>query len=239
MKSLCLAVFSLVNILNCSVTYSQKDSSSCKVTWEALAGSYSGECKNGLANGKGEARGFEYYKGAFKEGMPNGTGLYYYNDSLYHDGNFQDGLKEGKGEMHYLRKGKPDSIIKGYWSGDEFRGNKYTTYNFKTTETFDNIDIIPSKASGKTVTIEISTTSGLPGGNAATTSVVLTLINMVSPTGSILKTQSRFESSFKSSVTFELIGFPCKLFGTLSDNQTFELELYKAADWKVRFYKNR
>jgi hypothetical protein len=26
-------------------------------------------------------------------------------------------VKEGKGETHYLQKGMPDSVIKGYWVG--------------------------------------------------------------------------------------------------------------------------
>lgn len=47
------------------------------------------------------------------------------------------------------------------------------------------------------------------------------------------------ETSFKSYATFELVSFPCKLFGTLSSNETFEVELYKAADWKIRLFKNQ
>lgn len=27
--------------------------------------------------------------------MPNGTGVYYYHESGYYDGNFQDAIKEG------------------------------------------------------------------------------------------------------------------------------------------------
>jgi hypothetical protein len=33
--------------------------------------------------------------------------------------------------------------------------------------------------------------------------------------------------------------FPCKLFGTLSDGNTFGLDLNKAANWKIRLYKNQ
>jgi MORN repeat len=174
----------------------------------------------------------------FKAGLPNGEGVYSYSDSLYHSGNFQDGIKEGKGETHYVRKTMPDSIIKGYWSGGEYRGKKYITYALTTTEQFDNTEITPSGISGNTVTVEIGTTSGSPNGNS-TRGFVLTLSNLVSPTSSILKTTSKYETSFKSFVTVEIVSFPCKLFGTFSDGQTFELELYKAANWKVRFYKNK
>lgn len=239
MKSIHFAViFFLNSLLGCSCLYAQKDSFFCKVTMKELDGAYLGGCNYGLASGQGEAWGSHHYKGSFKDGMPNGTGIYYYDDSVYYDGNFQDGKKEGKGEMHYPRKAKPDSIIKGYWSGDEFRGKKYITYSFTTTEQFDNTEITPSNARGNTVTFEIGTTSGSPNGTSLG-GYVLTIMNLVSPTASIQKMLSKQESSFKSYMTYELISFPCTLFGSLSDGQTFQLELYKAANWKVRLYKNK
>lgn len=237
MKLVYLVAFILTNTLNYSFIYSQKDSSACRVITKELAGSYTGGCKNGLANGKGEANGVYHYKGSFRAGMPDGAGIYYYSENEYYDGNFQDGIKEGKGEMHYIRKSMPDSVIKGFWSGGEFRGNKYTTYSYSTTEQFDLTEITPSKSSGNTITIEIGTNSGSPNGTAA--GFVLLLSNIVSPNGCILKTRSKYESSFKSYITLELSSFPCKLFGTLTDSQTFELELYKAANWKVRLFKNK
>jgi len=232
-----LLAFIFSNMLNYSFAYTQQDSSSCKVITKSLAGSYAGGCKNGLANGNGEANGAYRYKGEFKDGMPNGTGVYYYSENEYYDGNFQDGIKEGKGEMHYIRKSMPDSVVKGFWSGGEFKGNKYTTYSFSSTEQFDLTEITPSKTSGNSITIEIGTNSGSPNGTAA--GFVLLLSNIVSPNGCILKTRSKYESSFKSYITLELASFPCKLFGTLTDTQTFELELYKAANWKVRLFKNK
>ena len=240
MKASYFIVFLFSIVLNYSFIYGQLDSSACKVRTTDLAGSYTGDCKNGLANGKGDAKGLHHYVGSFKDGMPNGAGIYYYSESEYYNGNFQDGIKEGKGEMHYIRKPMEDSIVKGFWSGDEFKGSKYTTYNFSTTEQFDLTEITPSKTSGNTITIEIGTNTGSPSGaQAGSANFVLMLSNIVSPTGCILKTRSKYESAFKSYVTLELVGFPCKLFGTLSDSQTFELELYKAANWKVRFFRNK
>ncbi len=233
------AAFFVTSLLNFSFLHAQQDSTSCKVIWKNLAGSYTGDCKNGLASGKGEAWGFQHYTGSFKNGMPNGNGVYYYSDSEYHTGNFQDGIKEGKGETHYLRKAMPDSIVKGYWSADEFRGKKYITYTFSSTAQFDLTEIIPSDHIGNTVTIEIGTTSGSPSGTTIKPGYVLTLINLMSPTGSIVKTRAKYESAFKSYTTFELLEFPCTLIGTLSNGATFELELYKDADWKVRLYQNK
>jgi hypothetical protein len=230
-------LFFLANLLLNVSTALAQTTTSCKVNLKDLIGTYTGDCRNGLANGKGEARGFHHYKGQFKNGLPDGTGVYYYDDSTYYDGEFQDGIKEGKGEEHYPRKAKPDSVINGYWSGGEYRGKKYVTYSFSTTEQFDQTQITPSSASGNTVSIEIGTTSGSPNGSALS-GVVLSLLDLVSPSASIQKVTSKYVSSFKSYANYEIISFPCKLFGTLSDGQTFEVELYKAANWKIRLYKN-
>jgi len=228
--------FSLLQAQN--LAPAEKDPTICKVNMEQISGSYLGDCKMGLANGEGTARGLHRYTGKFKEGLPNGTGTYYFSDSQYYKGNFQEGKKEGKGEMHFTSSSMSDSVITGFWSGDEYRGKKYITYAFSTTEQFDLKEISPSVNSGNTVSIEIATTSGTPNGVSAP-GYILQLAELTSPTSCILKMQSRYESSFKSYATYELLGFPCKLFGTLSDGQTFEIELYKAANWKVRLYKNK
>jgi hypothetical protein len=191
-----------------------------------------------LENGKGTARGLHCYNGKFKDGLPNGTGTYYYSDSQYYKGKLQKEKKEGKGEMHITRTSMSDSVVAGFWSGDEYRGKNYITYTFSTTEQFDLKEISPSVHSGNTVSIEIATTSGTPTG-ASAAGYILQLSELTSPTSCILKNQSRYETSFKSYATYELVGFPCKLFGTLSNGQTFEIELYKAANWKVRLFKNK
>ena len=238
-------IFFISSFLNISFLHAQQslhvqqDSTECKVNWNGLTGKYIGNCKEGLANGTGEAMGLQRYKGSFKNGMPNGNGVFYYSDSMYHSGNFQDGLKEGKGETHYMRKAMPDSVVKGYWSGDEYKGKKYITYVFTSTQQFDLTEITPSGHSGHSVTIEIGTTSGAPNGALPRPGFVLTLRDLISPNGCITKTISTLSSAFKSYVTFELLEFPCKLFATLSNNETFEIELYKAADWKIRLFLNK
>ena len=238
MKTIYVLAFILSISLNYSFVYAQQDSSSCKVTLKELEGSYNGDCKNGFANGKGDAKGLYHYVGSFKNGLPDGAGIYYFSDSEYYSGNFQDGIQEGKGEMHYLKNALPDSVVKGYWSGGEFRGRKYITYTFTSTEQFDMTSITPS-GNGKIVTIEIGTTSGSPNGQTVGAGVVLSVNNIISPTGCILKILSRYESSFKTYMTLELVSFPCTLFATLSNSQTFELQLYKAANWKVSLFRNK
>lgn len=211
----------------------------CKVTMESLKGSYTGECKKGLAHGKGEARGLYRYVGNFKNGLPNGKGIMYYGENFF-DGNFQDGLKEGKGEMHFLANGK-DSIIKGYWSGDIYRGKTYKTYETDASSKFDRVEISPSPESGNRITIEISTTSNdFSKGGAGSPRPSISLTELMSvKLNSLLKLVSSTESAIRYSWTFELTEFPVTLRGVLSNGQDFNLELYKSANWSFKIFLNR
>jgi hypothetical protein len=218
----------------------------CQVVSKNLNGKYVGNCKNGLAEGQGEVSGIDHYSGDFKDGMPDGKGTYYYADTAYFKGNFQAGVREGRGEMHMLHTGHADAITKGYWSGDIYRGEKYSPYKLTVSSFFDRIEVIPSDKPGNTVTFEVATTSGSPNGaptHATNTTFssgyVLTITDLSSPTGSILKTGAKFASSFKSSTVYELTGFPCQLVGMFSNGEVFQLDLYKAANWKVRFFVNK
>ncbi len=52
-------------ILPVSVLQAQKDSTYCTVRWKNLQTWYTGDCKLGMAEGKGEAKGIHHYKGFF------------------------------------------------------------------------------------------------------------------------------------------------------------------------------
>jgi hypothetical protein len=241
MKSILLLISSL-GILYINI-FAQDTTQACKVASIELIGKYKGGCKKGLANGQGEAKGLYTYTGSFKNGMPNGEGTYYYIDSSYYVGNFQDGIKEGKGEFHYPRNGMPDSIINGYWSGNEYTGKTYITYKTDADLKFDNVDITPSENSGKTLTIEIATTSGSPDGtvtnSGGTSGFSLYTNGLISMNGDDPRLLLKDATAFKSTATFELHKYPAKLQLVLSDGSIVSLELYKAADWTARFYLNR
>ena len=217
--------------------------SDCKVTDANLSGTYTGECKNGLANGKGEARGVHRYNGTFKAGVPDGTGTYYYNDNMYYIGAFQDGVKEGKGEMHYIRNGS-DSTVKGYWSGNEFRGKDYATYSVTGEKKFDRFEIRPSKETGNIVTFELTTTSGSPNGRPnvieeGAAENVLLLKELYSTNGVEVRKISEFNSGLKSPTKFEIEKFPVKFTCHLSIGDPVYIELYRPAKWTIRIFLNK
>ncbi len=218
--------------------YAQDSTAVCKVLSETINTSYTGECKKGLAHGKGEAKGLYRYVGNFKNGRPNGKGIMYYGDNFF-DGSFQEGLKEGKGEMHFINNGV-DSVVKGYWSGDEYRGKSYKTYQLTGANDFDRAEVTPSSESGNKITIEISTTSSdAPKDvNGFRPSIELTELMSVK-LNSLLKLISTTESPIKYTWTFEITEFPITLRGTLSNGRSFILELYKSANWTFKIYINK
>ena len=52
-----------------SILNAQEDTSWCKVKVKNLVGTYTSDCKLGLADGKGDAKGIEHYTGNFKDGL--------------------------------------------------------------------------------------------------------------------------------------------------------------------------
>ena len=237
-----LLVYNSIFFLTLNFLYAQDSSRSCQVMVSDLVGTYTGDCKNGLAHGKGEASGLHRYVGTFKKGFPDGKGVYYYSDSVYYSGKFQDGIKEGKGEMKFIRKGMPDSTMKGYWSGDEFRGDHYITYKFVRQGQFDNFQLTPSPESGNTVTIEIQTTTGAPDGRVVNFTgshgYVLTVTDLVSTNGDIVRKTGGYIANRSTTVTYEFTKFPASFYIILSDGQQLSFELYKAATWKLYLFIN-
>ncbi|HUX95910.1 MAG TPA: hypothetical protein VMV47_09275 [Bacteroidales bacterium] len=95
--------------------------SDCKVLMPQISGTYAGECKKGLAHGKGVATGIDRYEGQFRQGLPNGNGTYTWSAGNVYTGEWSKGLKEGKGKMiNFTARG--DSVVEGYWKGDSYAG---------------------------------------------------------------------------------------------------------------------
>jgi hypothetical protein len=95
----------------------------CEVLKVDISGEYSGDCKNGLAHGKGIAKGQNSYEGEFKKGLPNGTGTMVFSDGGKYMGEWKNGLRQGEGKYSINYKGK-DSIADGIWKNDAYFGKK-------------------------------------------------------------------------------------------------------------------
>lgn len=95
--------------------------SACKVLMPEISGTYKGKCSNGLAEGKGKAKGTDTYVGMFKNGWPDGRGKYTYKNGNVFIGNWSKGLKEGEGVFYYSVNGKKE-VLRGYWKKGEYVG---------------------------------------------------------------------------------------------------------------------
>jgi hypothetical protein len=102
-------------LISGNIIYAQQND--CKVLLQAISGTYTGGCKNGLAHGKGKAQGIDSYEGQFIKGLPTGNGTYTWKDGSYYEGQWKNGIREGKGKM-VIR----DSVTSGYWKKDKYMG---------------------------------------------------------------------------------------------------------------------
>ena len=90
----------------------------CKVLVKELEGQYNGSCKKGLADGEGSARGIDSYIGEFKKGLPNGFGIYTYQNGSMYVGVFKKGLKDGYGFLQRLTESGDIKEDYGWWLAD-------------------------------------------------------------------------------------------------------------------------
>ena len=90
--------FAVALVLGLNFNGITQDTTSCKVLLESISGSYDGGCKDGLAHGRGFAEGKDKYKGRFRLGVPDGSGIYYFRNGDYYHGAFKNGKKNGKGD---------------------------------------------------------------------------------------------------------------------------------------------
>jgi len=90
----------------------------CRVLKPEISRSYTGDCKKGLAHGKGSAMGTDYYEGRFSRGLPDGNGKYTWKDGAVYEGEWSMGMRDGKGTMYYTK----DSVLTGFWKEDAFAG---------------------------------------------------------------------------------------------------------------------
>jgi len=101
----------------------------CKVLKESISGTYSGDCKKGLAHGNGTAEGQDTYTGEFKKGLSNGYGTYTWADGNIYKGEFKNGLMEGEGEMTVALEGMDGKVTTGFWEKDKYLGKFKESYD--------------------------------------------------------------------------------------------------------------
>jgi hypothetical protein len=143
----------LLSLFSASMAFAQQNNS-CKVLMKEISGSYKGGCNNGLAEGKGTAKGEDTYSGSFVNGLPDGKGEYTYSNGNVFTGYWKKGLKEGEGKFRYSINGK-QTILAGYWKNGEYAGPSKPGEDYSITNLsgIENYSITKVADSGKLVEI--------------------------------------------------------------------------------------
>jgi hypothetical protein len=192
----------------------------------SIAGAYSGDCKKGLASGKGIAQGIDHYDGQFIKGLPQGNGIYTWANGSYYQGQWAKGRKEGIGKMVY-RTSDRDSVVTGYWNKDRFTGKiVYSPYSITRNRGVVRFGFRKITDSGEDILIKIYL-----GGELNTN---IEEFSMAYDSGS--------EFQMGSSVGIQHIQFPLTVkityrtwnqFHSSQSDVTFEFELFEPGKWEL------
>lgn len=113
----------LVILTISALTIAGYGQNNCIVLLPGISGSYTGSCKKGLADGKGEASGVDRYVGDFKKGYPDGVGTYTWQTGERYSGEWKKGKRDGEGEF-ISRQSGIESVLSGTWKDDQYVGKK-------------------------------------------------------------------------------------------------------------------
>lgn len=217
-QSKMLLALSILFSINCKI-YAQE----CIVVPDALKGRYEGGCDKGKAHGQGKAFGYDSYEGEFKNGYPDGKGMYIWKDQHYFIGHYKKGIKEGRGDMYYESATGQDSIISGYWKKDVHAGEYEKPYEVRAmTSRVSKVNCRISDKQGHDININITK---IGGGIVAISDIVV--LN-----GTFYKQHS--QSMTHMSVTrVQQVTFPFRAIFTFATGETTEILFNEKGDYDV------
>ena len=216
----------LFAIVLVSLQYNAFSQDSCKVLKPEISGKYTGDCKNGLADGKGVATGQDKYEGKFKKGLPDGQGTYTWSTGEVYKGSWDEGKKNGDGKYTFKSKGV-DTTTTGVWKNDVFvRIKAISPY---TVHRVDGI---------KRYTVD-----RFSDGNKVTLSIWKDGKNNSTVSGLIFYSTSGMTYSVGPKLGYENVTFPCTVriiyttrnsYNAASINCEFEIEIKTPGIWDIK-----
>ncbi len=169
--------FLILSISLLSISNLQAQGDNCKVELDAIKGTYTGACLDGKANGQGKSTGIDEFEGEFKNGYPEGSGRYTWQNKNYYVGSWKKGRMDGNGEMHVMTA-NGDSTIKGFWKKDKYVGRYEKQYVvIASTSRINKVNCSLSNKKGESLNITVhqmssSTTLVSNGGLASISNIV-------------------------------------------------------------------
>lgn len=199
----------------------------CKVLLESIAGQYNGDCKKGLADGTGTAKGTDSYTGEFKKGLPDGTGTYTWANGDIYDGEFKKGLKEGAGKMQIKQDDGSYVDRNGFWKKDEYIGEHESPYEI----TYRSAEVLSVRVT--------ETENPTNDGNALFIELQHKGRTQPAPNFGLNVINGNYQSQYlvgnasKIIVTRFPFGFTVSYKG-----ETVEIQIYQARSWTIRIDYN-
>jgi len=227
----------LILLFVISVNLIHAQEADCKVLLDSLKGTYTGECKNGKANGVGKAVGINTYDGEFKNGLPEGMGKYTWSSGDYYYGSWKKGLKDGKGELHHFENGK-EGLTTGYWKKGNYRGeyeHPYVITNVTSDIGRVQIEKMSDHETTITVTVENLASSSSLSRNTFQTSTTMTA-HQVTRGQYISKSANALPN--KEITTFRGVIFPFRCTMNFG-NSIVEIEFFDKGAWDVMIPINK
>ncbi|RYY48330.1 MAG: hypothetical protein EOO06_10575 [Chitinophagaceae bacterium] len=207
--------------------------SNCKVSVDALTGTYTGDCSDGKAHGTGKAVGLDSYEGQFKNGFPEGTGTYTWADKSTYTGTFKKGLMDGKGELRYMRPGSTDSLLTGFWKKNKYLGayEKVYVINDRSSK-INRAEVLIVRKGEKTGSINISSTQMSSVSNYNANAIIPSVVDIQVITGQyISKTISNISKT--GVVRIQQIIFPFRARFMYNNGEVIDITFNEQADYDV------
>lgn len=213
-------------------TFSSPAQQDCVVKLKDIQGVYTGECLNGKANGKGKSAGIDMYEGDFKEGYPEGKGVYTWKDGHYFNGIFKKGNKEGKGDMYFKNTAGEDSVISGYWKKDKYYGQYEKRFEVvSNTSRIDKIEcnLIDQRGDNILITIHQRTSSG----NPLSYNIPVPIITRINEIKGTYYTKSNQSLTNSSMTKVQQVTFPFQAIFYLSNGESAEILFNEKGNYEV------
>ncbi|MFM6926541.1 MAG: hypothetical protein ACKOU7_13625 [Ferruginibacter sp.] len=218
-------------ILSAGFCKASAQTADCAVLMDSIKGTYTGDCKNGKANGNGKSVGIHTYDGDFKNGLPEGQGKYTWANGDYYYGGWKKGLKDGKGQLHRFEDGK-ESLITGYWKKGNYRGeyeNPYVITNVTSEVGRVQVSKMSDNESTITVTVESLVSNQSSSSSPFQTGTVMTAHQVTR--GTYISKSSNALTN-KEVTTFRGVVFPFRCTFNFG-NSVVEIEFFDKGAWDV------
>ncbi|MBU0696611.1 MAG: hypothetical protein KKE39_08840 [Bacteroidetes bacterium] len=202
----------------------------CEVSLKEISGSYEGECDGGKANGNGKAKGNDEYVGLFKNGYPDGFGVYTFANGDVYKGEFNKGKFDGEGVLIYA--GTKNKLQKGFWKKGKYVGeyqNPYKVYYRTSHIASVNASMNPNNPD-KDILLTVSSTTG--SGAAINGNPSSELSEIIPVNGSFSRYVKFNETTKKITYKVQQVTYPLRVRLRIGD-QEVEIELFENTGWNV------